>query len=118
MKQARDCGQTLREYLGHVDGLDLAQEQAYERVAGPQGSERDDWRFAWLASWICRAFGGNKDLTPEVLISHLRDTLHTAANPEPEIITDPDIVEQHREKVIAALELICPRPQGDKEADS
>jgi hypothetical protein len=97
------------EFLGRVTGRELSWLAAYERVAGPQGSDRDDWRFAWLALWIVRAFTGAKDLEAKWLyadlITTLRDVAKADEDNEPDVLIDddPELMEAHREKVKAAI---------------
>jgi hypothetical protein len=75
------------EFLGRVTSRELSWLAAYERVAGPQGSDRDDWRFAWLALWIVRA-AGVKELEAKWLytdlIMTLRDVMKPSDDDEPD----------------------------------
>jgi hypothetical protein len=104
------------EFLGRVTGRELSWLAAYDRVAGPQGSDRDDWRFAWLALWIVRAFTGGKDLEAKHLYADLVKTLQEIANAdedERDVLIDDDLelMEAQREKVIAAIYARFGRPQ-------
>lgn len=96
------------EFLGRVTSRELSWLAAHERVAGPQGSDRDDWRFAWLALWIVRA-AGVKELEAKWLytdlIMTLRDVMKPSDDDEPDVFIDddPELMEAHREKVEAAI---------------
>jgi len=90
MKLARGVGLPLEEYLERVSGRDLALEMAFERVAGPQGEDRQDWRIAWQTWWIVKAFSGVGDMKPTALLGDFLNTLKEAgeeAGPD-ELITD------------------------------
>ena len=59
-------------------------------MAGPQGEDRQDWRIAWLAWWVLKAFTGAKDMTPARMLGDFVNTLKDAreeAEPD-ELITD------------------------------
>jgi hypothetical protein len=77
---AADRGMMPAEFLGRVTSRELSWLAAYERVAGPQGSDRDDWRFAWLALWIVRA-AGVKELEAKWLYTDLIMTLRDVMKP-------------------------------------
>ena len=75
MQLARAHDLPVREYLRRVSGRDLVAQEALDKVAGPLGEDRQDWRIAWLASWIARSVGGMKDVTAEGFLQiFLEDT--------------------------------------------
>lgn len=83
----------MQEYLRGVTGRDLAREEAFERVAGPLGEDRQDWRVAWLASWVVKAAGGGSDVTAEDFYRwFLHDTEQKRENEQTEVeILDEDV---------------------------
>lgn len=53
-------GCTVKELLARIDSTELTAWEAYEKVAGPIGQERDDFLFAMLCSVIANANRGKR----------------------------------------------------------
>lgn len=112
---ARAHGATLREYLDRVSVRELSLQLAYEEVAGPQGEDRDDYRFAWLAHSIGRMLGGEVEFA--AVLGDLRYHLTRRDDEEPEIIDDPDLVEAHSQRVQEKIFAAFGKPPEKKDDD-
>ena len=120
---ARAHGLPVREYLQGVTGRDLAREQALELVAGPLGEDRQDWRIAWLACWIARAFGGVKEVDAEDFLQlFLADTRQKREHEQEatEIIEEEEDVEasdRKAQEILAKIEARFPRTNKTEAKD-
>lgn len=121
MQLARAHGLPVREYLQRVTGRDLAAQEALDRVAGPLGEDRQDWRFAWLAWWIIRSQGGAKDATAEDFYHiFLSDTQQKREHEQDvvEIIDeDPEVSDRKAKEIQAWFEARYPKPSEEKASD-
>jgi hypothetical protein len=51
---------TVRELLARIDAVELTEWQAFERLNGPLGGERDDLHAALIAATVVNALSGKK----------------------------------------------------------
>ena len=102
----------MPEYLAATTSRDLAEQDALVRADGPQGQDRMDWCFAWLAS----CWAAHRD--ENTVVSLYADLIHTLRNPpkpepEPELIEiiddDPELIQQKTAELTAKILEIFPR---------
>ena len=123
MQLARAHGLPLREYLQRMTSRDLLAQDALDKVAGPLGEDREDWRIAWLAYWIASAFGGLKDCTAEDFLQiFLADTRRKREHEQEviEIIDEEEDVEasdRKAQEILAKIEARFPRPNKTEAKD-
>ena len=87
---AREHGMTAGEYLATVTSRELTEQAALEKVFGPLGEERMDWRFAWLA--MLWTVDKERKLKLVDYVRHframLREAMETDGEEEHTLITD------------------------------
>jgi hypothetical protein len=110
LKLARAHGRTLPEYLAATTSRDLAEQDALARVDGPQGQDRMDLCFAWLASW----WVADRDKkTVWTLYANLIHTLRNPPKPEDDEIViiedDSELSRQKTAELTAKLLKMFPR---------
>lgn len=119
MKLARAHGVPFGRYMREIPSREISWQLALEEVAGPQGEDRQDWRFAWLVWWIVKAFAGVKEETPANFLGDLLQTLkETTAEPHVLIDDDPKASARRAEQIEARLLQLYPKKEETKQSQS